>query len=157
MTRTLVGHDLDHDDPHAGGPVAARSRPVEGLDRLRLLMACAMGTVLVSYALLVPAVAAVVLPVGMPLDAAFAATIPLWLAAHQIPLVIEGQPFSVLPLLPTVGLVVVVGRSARGGPRAGSAAGSGPTPVPWSPESPERTLRWPCWAARCCRARPRWR
>jgi len=111
VTRTLVGHDLDHDDP----PPEDRSPrvPVEGLDRLRLLMACAMGTVLLSYALLVPPVVAIVLPVGMPLDAAFAATIPLWLAAHQIPLVVEGQPISVLPLLPTIVLVCVVGLGAR--------------------------------------------
>ena len=49
----------------------------------------------------------------MPLDAAFAAAIPLWLAAHQIPLVIEGQPFGVLPLMPTVGVIAVVAIGAR--------------------------------------------
>ena len=114
MTRTLVGHDLDHGDPHPDDPAApAEPAGLDGLDRLRLLIACAMGTVLVSYALLVPAAAAVVLPVGMPLDAAFAAAIPLWLAAHQIPLVIEGQPFGVLPLMPTVGVVAVVAIGAR--------------------------------------------
>jgi hypothetical protein len=112
VTRTLVGHDLDDggpDDPAAPAEPAG----LDGLDRLRLLIACAMGTVLVSYALLVPAAAAVVLPVGMPLDAAFAAAIPLWLAAHQIPLVIEGQPFGVLPLMPTIGVVAVVAIGAR--------------------------------------------
>ncbi|HVH22737.1 MAG TPA: DUF6350 family protein [Pseudonocardia sp.] len=114
MTRTFAGRDLDHGDLLAEGPVG-RTEPagLEGLDRLRLLLACAMGTVLVSYALLVPAAAVVVLPAGMPLDAAFAATIPLWLAAHQIPLVIEGQPLGVLPLLPTGGVVVVVAIGAR--------------------------------------------
>ena len=114
VTRTIAGRDLDHGDLPADGP-AERTEPagLEGLDRLRLLLACAMGTVLVSYALLVPAAAVVVLPVGMPLDAAFAATIPLWLAAHQIPLVIEGQPFGVLPLLPTGVVVVVVAIGAR--------------------------------------------
>ncbi len=114
MTRTLVGHDLDDGGPHPDDPGApAEPAGLDGLDRLRLLIACAMGTVLVSYALLVPAAAAVVLPVGMPLDAAFAAAIPLWLAAHQIPLVIEGQPFGVLPLMPTVGVVAVVAIGAR--------------------------------------------
>jgi Family of unknown function (DUF6350) len=112
VTRTLVGHDLDDGGPD--DPVApAEPAGLDGLDRLRLLIACAMGTVLVSYALLVPAVAAVVLPAGMPLDAAFAAAIPLWLAAHQIPLVIEGQPFGVLPLMPTIGVVAVVAIGAR--------------------------------------------
>ena len=112
MTRTLVGHDLDDGGPD--NPVApAEPAGLDGLDRLRLLIACAMGTVLVSYALLVPAAAAVVLPAGMALDAAFAAAIPLWLAAHQIPLVIEGQPFGVLPLMPTIGVVAVVAIGAR--------------------------------------------
>ncbi len=113
MTRTL-GRDLDHGDPRRGDAID-RTEPagLDGLDRLRLLLASAMGTVLLSYALLVPAAAAAVLPVGMPLDAAFAATIPLWLAAHQIPLVIEGQPLSVLPLLPTAGVIVVVATGAH--------------------------------------------
>jgi hypothetical protein len=86
------------------------ARPPEGLDRLRVLLAAAMGTVLASYALFVPAAAAVVLTGGQGIsaDGAFAAAIPLWLAAHQIPLVLEGRPFGVLPLLPTVVLVGVV-------------------------------------------------
>jgi Family of unknown function (DUF6350) len=90
-------------------PSAPDVTPVEGLDRLRVLLAAAMGTVLVSYAVLVPAVAVVVLSAGGGLspDAAFAATIPLWLAAHQIPLALGGQPLSVLPLVPTVAVVVI--------------------------------------------------
>ena len=42
------------------------------------------------------------------LDGAFAAAIPLWLAAHQIPLALGGQPLTVLPLLPTLLVVGVV-------------------------------------------------
>jgi hypothetical protein len=105
VTRTLEGHPAD--DPAAPG--TAIPGPVEGLDRLRILLAVAMGTVLVSYALLVPAAALAVLTAGggMSLDGAFAAAIPLWLAAHQIPLVLQGQPLSVLPLLPT-GVVFAV-------------------------------------------------
>ena len=73
-----------------------------------------MGTVLASYALLVPAAAAVVLTAGdgLSVDGAFAAAIPLWLAAHQIPLVLAGQPLSVLPLLPTAVLFAVVALGA---------------------------------------------
>jgi hypothetical protein len=112
VTRTLA--DRDQPEPPADG---AGGHPeavgVEGLDRLRLVLAGAMGTVLVSYALLVPAAAVVVLTAGgdISVDGMFAAAIPLWLAAHQIPLVLEGQPLSVLPLLPTVAVfaVVVVG------------------------------------------------
>ena len=58
-----------------------------------------MGTVLMSYAVLVPAVGVIVLSAGggLSVDSAFAAAIPLWLAAHQIPLALGGQPLSVLP------------------------------------------------------------
>jgi hypothetical protein len=90
------------------------SEPFDGLSRLRILFASAMGTVLASYALLVPAAAAVVLTAGdgLSVDGAFAAAIPLWLAAHQIPLVLAGQPFGVLPLLPTAVLFAVVALGA---------------------------------------------
>jgi hypothetical protein len=90
------------------------SEPFDGLSRLRVLFASAMGTVLASYALLVPAAAAVVLTAGdgLSVDGAFAAAIPLWLAAHQIPLVLAGQPFGVLPLLPTAVLFAVVALGA---------------------------------------------
>nr|WP_275404063.1 DUF6350 family protein [Pseudonocardia acidicola] len=60
--------------------------------------------------MLVPAAVLVVLTAGggMSVDGAFAAAIPLWLAAHQIPLMLEGQPLSVLPMLPTIALFAVV-------------------------------------------------
>ncbi|OJY52637.1 DUF6350 family protein [Pseudonocardia sp. 73-21] len=108
MTSTLEGR-ADGDGGVAGPDDAPAVTPVEGLDRLRILLAGAMGTVLVSYALLVPAAALVVVTAGggLSIDGAFAAAIPLWLAAHQIPLVLQGQPLSVLPLLPT-GVVIAV-------------------------------------------------
>src|SRR5690242_1607184 len=73
-----------------------------------------MGTVLATYARLVPAAAAVVLTAGdgLSVDGAFAAAIPLWLAAHQIPLVLAGQPLGLLPLLPTAVLFAVVALGA---------------------------------------------
>jgi hypothetical protein len=88
--------------------------PFDGVTRLRVLFAAAMGTVLASYALLVPAAAAVVVTAGdgLSVDGAFAAAIPLWLAAHQIPLVLAGQPLGVLPLLPTAVLFAVVALGA---------------------------------------------
>lgn len=101
MTRTL---------PARGPEPAPDPAAPEGLDRLRLLVGAALGTVLVSYAVLVPAAALVVLPAGggLSVDGAFAAAIPLWLAAHQIPLALHGQPLSVLPLVPTAIVVAVV-------------------------------------------------
>jgi hypothetical protein len=120
VTRTLAG--TDHEtapDPESASATSGTEGGVEGLDRLRLLLAGAMGTVLLSYALLVPAAAVVIFTAGgaVSVDGAFAAAIPLWLAAHQIPLVLEGQPLSVLPLLPTAGVATVIavgaGWSAR--------------------------------------------
>jgi len=98
-------------DPPATDAVATQP---DGIARLRILCAAAMGTVLASYALLVPAAAAVGWTAGdgLSFDGAFAAAIPLWLAAHQIPLVLAGQPFSVLPLLPTAVLFAVVALGA---------------------------------------------
>ena len=98
-------------DPPATEAVATQP---DGVARLRILCAAAMGTVLASYALLVPAAAAVGWTAGdgLSFDGAFAAAIPLWLAAHQIPLVLAGQPFSVLPLLPTAVLFAVVALGA---------------------------------------------
>jgi Family of unknown function (DUF6350) len=98
-------------DPSATEAVATQP---DGIARLRILCAAAMGTVLASYALLVPAAAAVGWTAGdgLSFDGAFAAAIPLWLAAHQIPLVLAGQPFSVLPLLPTAVLFAVVALGA---------------------------------------------
>ncbi|WP_344253559.1 cell division protein PerM, partial [Pseudonocardia hydrocarbonoxydans] len=107
MTRTLDASDHDPDE-------AVERSEADGFERLRVLMAGAMGTVIVSYALLVPAAAAVVLTAGagISVDGAFAAAIPLWLAAHLIPLVLGGQPLSVLPLLPTVVVAGVVATGA---------------------------------------------
>jgi hypothetical protein len=115
VTRTLAG--TDHEtapDPESAFATSGTEGGVEGLDRLRLLLAGAMGTVLLSYALLVPAAAVVIFAAGgaVSVDGAFAAAIPLWLAAHQIPLVLEGQPLSVLPLLPTAGVATVIALGA---------------------------------------------
>lgn len=109
---------LDHDAGPAGRPDdEAGPAVVDGFDRLRILLATAMGTVLVSYALLVPLAAVVVLIAGAPVtaDGAFAAAIPLWLAAHEVPLVVAGRPLSVLPLLPTA---IMAGVTAAGAIRA---------------------------------------
>jgi hypothetical protein len=108
VTSTLDAHDPGP-DPAADRAHPARARP-DGLDRLRILLAGAMGSVIMSYALLVPAAALVVLTGGggPTVDGAFAAAVPLWLAAHRVPLVLGGQPLGVLPLLPTAVVAVVI-------------------------------------------------
>ena len=110
----------------------APQSPVEGLDRLRILAGAAMGTVLVSYALLVPVAAAVVITAGDAItpDGAFAAAVPLWLAAHQIPLALHGKPLSVLPLLPTLAVAAVAAAGAGwAGRRLGGRAWHDAGPV----------------------------
>jgi len=94
----------------APGPDSDTLDPPGGLDRLRVLAAAAMGTVLLSYAMFVPVATVIVRSGGrdIALDGAFAAAVPLWLAAHQVPLVIQGQPLSVLPLLPTLVVVLII-------------------------------------------------
>lgn len=86
----------------------------ERLDRLRLLVGAAMGTVLLSYAALVPVAWLIVATAGgsPTVDSSFTAALPLWLAAHQVPLVLDGVALTVLPLLPTVGLGVLVAAGA---------------------------------------------
>ncbi len=100
-------------------PVDAEAQPVEsvgrpdlpvGLARLRLLVVLAMGAVLVSYAAVVPIGALVGLGSGAELsvDGAFALAAPLWLAAHQVPMLLDGVPLSALPLLPTIGVGALI-------------------------------------------------
>jgi hypothetical protein len=114
VTRTLSAADRPETPGDERGPGDGPA-PLEGLDRLRILLAAAMGTVLVSYAMLVPVAALVMGSAGgsASVDGAFAVSIPLWLAAHQIPLTLEGQPIGVLPLLPTLAVAVVVAFGTR--------------------------------------------
>jgi hypothetical protein len=43
-----------------------------------------------------------------------AAAVPGWLAAHQVPVRIDGHELAALPLLPTIAAVVLIGRTAAG-------------------------------------------
>ncbi|MFR9804307.1 DUF6350 family protein [Pseudonocardia sp. RS010] len=116
MTRSLRAPDRAEEEPDVASDETPGPEVPEGLDRLRIVLAAAMGTVLVSYAMLVPAALLVVLASGGAdgsVDGAFAAAVPLWLAAHLIPLALEGQPLSVLPLLPTIAVIAVVAWGAR--------------------------------------------
>ncbi|SFN10175.1 hypothetical protein SAMN05216207_10084 [Pseudonocardia ammonioxydans] len=81
-----------------------------GLDRLRILLAATMGAVLTGYTLLVP-VAALLAGSGgasVTADGALAVAVPMWLAAHQIPIAFDGRALGLLPLLPTMIVIVMV-------------------------------------------------
>ncbi len=82
--------------------------------RIRVLLGAVLGSVLGSYLLAVVVASAAGLTAGIGPDVAglLTSAIPLWLAAHQVPLTMAGAPLGVLPLLPTVGLAVLVGRFA---------------------------------------------
>ncbi|MBO0877187.1 MAG: hypothetical protein J2P19_27740, partial [Pseudonocardia sp.] len=129
---TGLGHDIsvrDHDGGHAARASARRRRA--GRDRagraeaeadgdgprdygspgtrFRLLLASALGSVLLSYvlAVLVAALAGLTAGAALAPGALLDAAIALWLAGHQVPLLVDGAPLGVLPLLPTVGLIAL--------------------------------------------------
>ncbi|QUH05050.1 hypothetical protein HUO13_33550 [Saccharopolyspora erythraea] len=78
--------------------------------RWRLLGTAVAGVVLTGYlgtAGLLALVVATAEGATAPAATAFAAALPGWLAAHQVPLSISGAPLSVFPLLPTSLLVLL--------------------------------------------------
>ena len=86
-------------------------------ERTRVLIAAAIGSVVVGYA----AVAAVLALVSatatyadFSLDGVLTAAAPAWLAAHHVPLRFDAGQLGVLPLLPTALLMLLVGRTAAG-------------------------------------------
>ncbi|SDF68411.1 hypothetical protein SAMN05216553_102649 [Lentzea fradiae] len=86
-------------------------------ERVRVLVAAAVGSVVVGYA----AVAAVLALVSATATYAEFSTsgvlstaAPAWLAAHHVPLRFDAGQLGVLPLLPTALLMLLVGRTAAG-------------------------------------------
>ncbi|MGW4206817.1 cell division protein PerM [Lentzea sp. NPDC004789] len=86
-------------------------------ERMRVLVAAAVGSVVVGYA----AVAAVLALVSATATYAtfstagvLSAAAPAWLAAHHVPLRFDAGQLGVLPLLPTALLMLLVGRTAAG-------------------------------------------
>ena len=86
-------------------------------ERMRVLVAAAVGSVVVGYA----AVAAVLALVSATATYAsfstagvLTAAAPAWLAAHHVPLRFDAGQLGVLPLLPTALLMLLVGRTAAG-------------------------------------------
>lgn len=97
--------------------VAYFEEPVSVATRMRVLATAAIGPLITGYA----AVAAVLaLVTAVASRASFSSTGvlhaagPGWLAAHQVPLRIEGHELGALPLLPTIGALLLVGRTAAG-------------------------------------------
>ncbi|HEX4248864.1 MAG TPA: DUF6350 family protein [Pseudonocardia sp.] len=114
------------DDPAGDGPAATPSPTPPGSssvgsdssgvatlrsssERLRLLSLAAVLSVLLSYVVmaLVAGLAGLTAGAGFSFRALLVAAIPLWLAAHQVPLVVSGAPLGVLPLVPTAAVLAL--------------------------------------------------
>jgi hypothetical protein len=100
-------HDSDPDD------VAYPDEEIRG--RARVLFAAAAGPLIIGYAS-VAAVLALVISTATRAHfstlSVLSAAMPGWLATYQVPLVLGGQHFGALPLLPTVAIMLMVGRAA---------------------------------------------
>jgi hypothetical protein len=107
---SLYPPDLEDVDPD---DVMYPDEPVQG--RARALFAAAVGPLIVGYAI-VAAVLALVVSVATRAHfstlGVLSAAMPGWLGTFQVPLTLGGQHFGALPLLPTVGIMLLVGRSA---------------------------------------------
>ncbi|SFQ39413.1 DUF6350 family protein [Amycolatopsis rubida] len=93
-----VGDSLDQDVP-----------------RFRVLLAAALGPLVTGYAVVATLLALVTLTAQHAIFSAGGVLLsagPGWLAAYQVELGIGGHPLGMLPLLPTIGVVLLVARAA---------------------------------------------
>ncbi|MFE0026512.1 DUF6350 family protein [Amycolatopsis sp. NPDC059021] len=96
---------------------------VTGAKRVRVLLAAALGPLVTGYAVVATLLALVTLTAERATFSAAGALLaagPGWLAAHQVRLDIGGHPLGVLPLLPTLGVVLL---AMRAGTRAARRLG----------------------------------
>lgn len=84
--------------------------------RFRAIAGVALVPPLVGYsaiAVVLAFVTATAPRAAVTADGVLAAALPGWLAAHQVPLIVQGRELGALPLLPTLLLALLVGRVAR--------------------------------------------
>ncbi len=115
--------DLDADDA-TGAAVdeadhdVAESAPAPSLlVRVRVLTLAALGPLITGYAAvaaLLALVTAIAARAHFSTEGVLAAALPAWLGAHQVPVSIANLEFGVLPLLPTIGMIVIAARAAAG-------------------------------------------
>lgn len=104
------------DRPSGDEPVEDTPDPATAA-RLRVLLAAAFGPLVTGYAVVATLLALIALTSertefsagGVLLSAG-----PGWLAAYQVQLGIGGHPLGVLPLLPTIAVLLLVARTASG-------------------------------------------
>ncbi|MFD9887877.1 DUF6350 family protein [Amycolatopsis sp. NPDC059027] len=96
---------------------------VTGAKRVRVLLAAALGPLVIGYAVVATLLALVTLTAERATFSAAGSLLaagPGWLAAHQVRLDIGGHPLGALPLLPTLGVVLL---AMRAGSRAARRLG----------------------------------
>jgi hypothetical protein len=85
--------------------------------RVRVLAMATVGPLITGYAA-VAAILALVTAIAsrahFSTTGVLTAAVPGWLAAHQVPVHIQGHELGALPLLPTIGALVLIGRTAAG-------------------------------------------
>ncbi|CCH35040.1 DUF6350 family protein [Actinosynnema sp. NPDC047251] len=101
------------------GAVTDSVRPPEfsRAERARVLAMTAAGSVVVSYAAvaaLLALVSSTAAHAQFSTTGVLSASAPAWLVAHHVPLRFDGGQLGVLPLLPTVLLMLLVSRAAAG-------------------------------------------
>ncbi|PWK83972.1 hypothetical protein C8D88_10952 [Lentzea atacamensis] len=86
-------------------------------ERMRVLVAAAVGSVVVGYAAvaaLLALISATATYAEFSTAGVLSAAAPAWLAAHHVPLRFDAGQLGVLPLLPTALLMLLIGRTAAG-------------------------------------------
>lgn len=104
--------DQDHDEVEA-----VEDTYVAPFTRFRILALAALGPLVTGYAAvaaLLAFVTAVASRAQFSTGGVLAAAVPGWLAAHQVPVAVDGIELGVLPLLPTIGVAYVCLRAAAG-------------------------------------------
>ncbi|NUT93114.1 MAG: AAA family ATPase [Saccharothrix sp.] len=102
---------------HAAGTESVRPPEFSRGERARVLAMTAAGSVVVSYAAvaaLLALVSSTAAHAKFSTTGVLAASAPGWLVAHHVPLRFDGGQLGVLPLLPTVLLMLLASRAAAG-------------------------------------------
>jgi hypothetical protein len=107
----------DTDEDHAVAEFSDEFDAVSLACRVRVLAMITIGPLITGYAAvaaLFALVTAVASRAHFSTAGVLTAALPGWLAAHQVPVRIEGHELAALPLLPTIAALVLIGRTAAG-------------------------------------------
>ena len=98
--------DLVTSSAHPPGDERPSSPKLSRATQARVLLAVALGPLITGYAVVAALLALITVTAEntqfSTLDVLLAAG-PGWLAAHQVPIAINGHPLGLLPLLPAIG------------------------------------------------------